>query len=157
MGTPKNLFEIYRQFGHVPSNSFYSPRIGSPRIATEATDQPSIFFSFCSITLTFLRVKWFVSFRSAKNLADLADGPTLHVCLQGAGYVFVRSANSLSLSQCQELAPSLRLENSTGHRLYTMTQGNCVGLCTYHSHTRGTRLLALRCAIPVVYLNYKVR
>ena len=30
LGTRKNMFEISRQFGHAPSNSFASPRIGDP-------------------------------------------------------------------------------------------------------------------------------
>ena len=79
--------------------------------------------------------KWFVSFRSAMNLVDLADEHILHVCWQRAGYFFVLSANPLSLSEYiwnSLLAYGLKTSPATD---YAMTQGYCVA-----SHTCGTWL-----------------
>ena len=51
------------------------------------------------------------------NLAELGDEPALYVVSREWGISFVPSANPLSLSLRQRLAPSLPLENPTCPKL----------------------------------------
>jgi hypothetical protein len=54
------------------------------------------------------------------NPLELADGPNVYVRWQGEGICLVASANQLSVSLYQRLAPSLPHENSAGQKIKTL-------------------------------------
>jgi len=51
---------------------------------------------------------------TARNIAELANEPTLYVPLQGRGVGFLSSANTLPPSLYKRLALRLKFENITG-------------------------------------------
>jgi hypothetical protein len=71
------------------------------------------------------RYRSFVTFRSVMNPVELADGPIVYVTSHGEGNCLVASANQLSVSLYQRLAPSLPHENSAGQKLRGWIHTNC--------------------------------
>ena len=77
----------------------------------------------------------FVTFSPVMNPLELAKEPTVYVTWQGEGICLVASANQLSVSLYQRLAPSLPHENSAGQKLRVWTHTHTEHTHTEHTHT----------------------
>jgi hypothetical protein len=66
---------------------------------------------------TILPYRQFVNAWPMKNLAELADGPTVYARCQGQAFCCVRSANPLSPSLYKKLALSLPPDNFTSQKV----------------------------------------